>query len=450
MQSLQFKATVLVVALTLGVTAVVTSYFLQVSLRISQEEYGRQLRESASMLSTTLGYTWERYQPREFQALINAAVEEGPLDFVRITDVRGRPRAVAYKPGSELLLREVVWSEKSQEVLGQPRPYVEESGLPSHMTVIFPIRRRSVTDGEILAGVSETAPPGSGKFELLGYVGTGMTVNRYQRTMASRIDLLTGLGMVAGTMAIILGFMLIRRIVSPLDSLADNMDQFSNGILSSRSTIDREDEIGKLAFAFNRMADEHQKTLESLIELNSELEQRVADRTRQLQELASRDPLTGVFNRRHFNEMLDQHFAQAERQGQDLACVMIDLDDFKQVNDKYGHDVGDQLLIMVAKTIEANLRKSDICARYGGDEFVALLPQSDLEHATSMGERILHEIDVRTKEAFPDFDAAISLGVTSYNAIHAEDATSIIIAADRAMYAAKRAGKGRVVTSAGN
>ncbi|MGB0714886.1 MAG: diguanylate cyclase [Phycisphaerae bacterium] len=438
-RSLQFKATVLVVALTLGVTAVVTSYFLQVSLRISQEEYARQLRDSASMLATTLGYGWDRYDPRDFQRLIDASVSEGPLDFVRITNAKGTPRAVAAKDGHEGLLCDVSLSPETTKLLGQPRSYPSGAQLPTHMTLVYPIR----------GSLHDSDGNKDGTVRLLGYLSTGMTVNRWQRTMASRVDLLTGVGMMAGTMAIILGFILIRRIVSPLDHVAANMDQFSKGKLSARSNIKRGDEIGKLAVAFNRMADEHQRTLESLVNLNAELEERVADRTKQLQELASRDPLTGVYNRRHFNEVFEQHVSQAIRYEHDLACIMIDIDNFKRVNDQYGHDKGDRLLELVAHTIESNLRKSDMCARYGGDEFIVVLPETDIAHAASLGERVLQELREQTGVLFTEFEAAISIGITSLRSIHADSANEILVAADRAMYDAKEAGKGRMVTTAG-
>ena len=131
-----------------------------------------------------------------------------------------------------------------------------------------------------------------------------------------------------------LGFLLIRRIVSPLATVTHAMRRFSEGRLDVRSGVRRSDEIGRLAATFNCMADQHQRTHERIVRLNADLEDRVARRTKQLRELAVREPLTGLFNRRHFNEMLAQRFSEATRYDGDLSCLMLDLDDFKSVNDE--------------------------------------------------------------------------------------------------------------------
>src|SRR5205823_5043728 len=89
---------------------------------------------------------------------------------------------------------------------------------------------------------------------------------------------------------------------------------------------------------------------------------------KRVEELAATDPLTGLYNRRHFSRVLDQLFAEAQRYGKDLSCVMIDMDGFKPINDGYGHQVGDQLLMMAGKVISANMRRMDVAARYGAKE----------------------------------------------------------------------------------
>ena len=103
-------------------------------------------------------------------------------------------------------------------------------------------------------------------------------------------------------------------------------------------------------------------------------------RLRRVEEVAATDPLTSLYNRRHFGKVFEQLFAEAQRYSSDLTCVMIDLDGYKQLNDTFGHQTGDQLLVVAARAINSNLRKMDVAARYGGDEFVLLLPA--LEPAT--------------------------------------------------------------------
>src|SRR4051794_13669404 len=113
---------------------------------------------------------------------------------------------------------------------------------------------------------------------------------------------------------------------------------------------------------------------------------------RRVEEMAATDPLTGLYNRRHFGKVLEQLFAESQRYEQDLSCVMIDLDGFKQINDVYhNHAVGDQILTVAARIINANLRKADVAARYGGDEFILLLPHAAAEEAASVVQRIREE-----------------------------------------------------------
>ena len=112
---------------------------------------------------------------------------------------------------------------------------------------------------------------------------------------------------------------------------------------------------------------------------------------KQLEQMAATDPLTGLYNRRHFGRVLEQLFAETHRLDRDLSCVMIDLDGYKQLNDSIGHQVGDQLLVLAGKVIAANLRKMDVAARYGGDEFVLLIPNTSSDDAALVAARIRDE-----------------------------------------------------------
>ena len=225
------------------------------------------------------------------------------------------------------------------------------------------------------------------------------------------------------------------------------MDAFSAGQLQVRATPRRADEIGQIQAAFNRMADQHERNHNRVLRLNSELEERVARRTHQLRELAARDPLTGLYNRRHFNEMLEQQLAEAQRYGTDLSCLMIDLDNFKAVNDSQGHQRGDHLLIVAAQTIRDQLRGSDVAARFGGDEFVVLLPQTDGDRARVLGERVMAQFATESSRDNVGALATLSVGIASYQQLEQRDAGALIRAADRALYRAKSAGRNRLVVA---
>ena len=164
----------------------------------------------------------------------------------------------------------------------------------------------------------------------------------------------------------------------------------------------------------------------------------------QVQELAIRDSLTGMFNRRHFFELAETKFAEAKRYGHPLSAIMLDVDDFKEVNDVYGHGLGDQVLEALGDVFEAGLRVSDIAGRYGGDEFVVLLTGSDINAARILAGR-LDEIakDLITSGTRGTVNVTISQGIATMD----ETTRSLEILldrADQALLTAKREGPNQV------
>ena len=169
-----------------------------------------------------------------------------------------------------------------------------------------------------------------------------------------------------------------------------------------------------------------------------------------VEEMAATDVLTGLYNRRHFNRVLDQLFAEAQRYDKDLACVMIDMDGFKPINDTLGHQVGDQLLVTAGKVISANMRRMDVAARYGGDEFVLLLPQANGEAAANAATRINDEFKLAAGRLLNRGGAggvSMSMGIASIGAHRPLSADALIKLADDALYKAKKAGKDRVANA---
>ena len=165
-----------------------------------------------------------------------------------------------------------------------------------------------------------------------------------------------------------------------------------------------------------------------------------------VEEVAATDPLTGLYNRRHFGKVLEQLFSEARRYDTDLACVMIDLDGYKQLNDTFGHQVGDQLLVTAGKVIGANLRTMDVAARYGGDEFVLLLPCAGGSEAANVVARIRDEY-CRASAVILHRPQGVtmSIGVGSLIGDRPSGSESLVTAADAALYRAKGAGRNRIV-----
>jgi diguanylate cyclase (GGDEF)-like protein len=162
------------------------------------------------------------------------------------------------------------------------------------------------------------------------------------------------------------------------------------------------------------------------------------------------DELTGLANRRAFMEALGLELRRADRFGGSLALVLADLDDFKRVNDRFGHGVGDDLLRRFGETLQGRTREIDVCARLGGEEFALLLPETDLAGAESLAESLRVAVSELTVEAGAEDRVGVtaSFGVGAFPETHTAD--DLMTAADLALYSAKRQGKNQVVTVSRN
>ena len=162
-----------------------------------------------------------------------------------------------------------------------------------------------------------------------------------------------------------------------------------------------------------------------------------------LQRLAETDPLTWLFNRRHFDKRLEAETSRALRAEQMLALLMIDVDKLKTINDRFGHRVGDQVLKGVAAAIKQAVRLYDVPTRYGGDEFAIILPEADTEVASRVARRIVEKTDLLNVPEMRDagMPVRLSIGVATFPR-PLTDATALVESADTAMYHAKGAGGG--------
>lgn len=172
------------------------------------------------------------------------------------------------------------------------------------------------------------------------------------------------------------------------------------------------------------------------------LEAMVQEKTAELETIARQDPLTGLGNRRAFDERLRLEIKRSSRSGQLLSLAIIDVDYFKQVNDQFLHTIGDQVLIELAQRLKRMLRDVDYAARWGGEEFALLLPDTDLEQAYDAAERIRKAIERHDFSALiGDIQLTVSIGVASNQ--HYADHSSLLVAADKALYEAKNKGRNR-------
>jgi len=171
---------------------------------------------------------------------------------------------------------------------------------------------------------------------------------------------------------------------------------------------------------------------------------------RQLERRAWTDPLTGLANRAFFDDALERQMARTRRDGTPTAVLLVDLDDFKRINDVHGHDVGDEVLAAVSGSLRVGLREGDVLARYGGDEFCVLLVATDAATARAVGERVRASVAALRSGPTGAIRITTSIGLATTRDLDADAAASALVRlADRAMYAGKNAGGDRVTASAG-
>ncbi|MCP4469973.1 MAG: GGDEF domain-containing protein [Gammaproteobacteria bacterium] len=163
-----------------------------------------------------------------------------------------------------------------------------------------------------------------------------------------------------------------------------------------------------------------------------------------LEQLSDTDELTGLNNRRAFNKVLEAETRKAARYDRPFSVLMLDADDLKTVNDEFGHAVGDKLIISIAQVIDESLRKTDFLARYGGDEFIAILTETTADKAAEVAERIRASVENTSFSADGKRVAStISIGVSCYSKETGEEEV-IMAEADRKLYESKRKGKNSV------
>lgn len=266
-------------------------------------------------------------------------------------------------------------------------------------------------------------------------------LSRLDRTYLTAINeaLMYALGS-ASVAALILGLFFGNRLSRPLLALTSAVAAMHPGNLRQRVDVNTKDEIGTLARNFNAMSQNLAQAYEQL----QTSHETIANQAAQLKELSIRDDLTGMYNRRYFNECMEQVLAQAKRYGHPVSIAIADIDNFKKINDRFSHAVGDRVLEVVGRLIQENIRDVDVAARFGGEEFVIAFPETASEHAATLCERLRQQI-----EQFQWSDITCHLAVTISMGLearfHPDTSNQILSAADRKLYAAKNGGKNRLV-----
>jgi diguanylate cyclase (GGDEF)-like protein len=245
-------------------------------------------------------------------------------------------------------------------------------------------------------------------------------------------------------------FVFSRNILRPIHTLSEGVNRIANSIFGDEIIVRSDNELSDLAADINRMSEnielliaDRDSALADLEELNRNLEKRVQERTIELQALnveiarqAMHDPLTELPNRTLLVERLKQNIYLAKRKDKHVAFLMLDLNNFKEVNDTLGHPQGDRLLLEVAKRLPTALRQSDTVGRFGGDEFGIVLPETTSQQAAEVARKVLASLEPSFELDGQQLAIGASIGIALFPE-HGEDEASLIRLADIAMYEAK-------------
>jgi diguanylate cyclase (GGDEF)-like protein len=267
----------------------------------------------------------------------------------------------------------------------------------------------------------------------------------YVQTVRIRVLTLAiclGLLLAIGLAAYILGLTIVR----PLDRLTHGAAKVAAGDLEVNLPVVSHSEVGYLTETFNNMVARLRQDQEELAAIN----QTLTEKNKGLQTLSITDGLTGLHNRKHFMEVLASEVERARRNKHPFSVMMIDTDHFKNYNDTLGHQAGDALLRRIGVIFTESLRSIDSAARYGGDEFIILLPEARNERALEVAERIRGMVTTEALNSASEKTAVtVSIGVAAFPE-HGETPEAIIASADNALYRAKRSGRNQVVLADSN
>lgn len=293
-------------------------------------------------------------------------------------------------------------------------------------------------------------------FDQVGTIAVLNSLGIVEKNSSQIIGILAMISFASFLLILPFAWYLANSISRPLVVLS----QVFRGVASGRDTLSHElgvlekrrgDELGDLTQSFIAMNDAVKQKITQIHEINATLEEKIDQRTRELRlanaeltKLASHDVLTGLPNRKLVSELLERALAAARRDKLHVGLMFIDLDEFKPVNDQYGHAMGDLLLIEAAKRIHGCIRDSDTVSRIGGDEFIILLPVIDaVQDACLVAEKIRQALNLPFEIKNKSLSITSSIGIAIYPE-HGSDENTLLKNADDAMYDAKKNGRNRV------
>jgi diguanylate cyclase (GGDEF)-like protein len=399
-------------------------------------------------LNRTVGYFVERLDLRELESHLNTPVDAETVFSVlqlNVQDAESRLNDPAsdFSPAFWLLDAEGRVQARAGTVVDGPGEEAFPGILLDKETIVGPVHEAPFPGiGPTVYGLRRLEGPTG------GFLAATMPSTMAYRSLAESRNRLLKLALAALGFIGILNYLAARHLLRPIHLLSLGARKVSAGELDVYLPVHGSDEIAALTQAFNEMAQKIRMGRHSLEEAHDELARtneglKAANRT--LEALAITDGLTGLYNHRHFQETLEKEIRRCERESRTLSLLLLDLDHFKQYNDRFGHTEGDAALRRVAGQIMKSTRSTDMAFRYGGEEMTVLLPSCTKDQACEVAEKIRVAVS-RAGQRPGRFGArvTVSIGVATFP----EDgrvARALVDMADTALYAAKAQGRDRVV-----
>jgi diguanylate cyclase (GGDEF)-like protein len=449
------KLNLLTVGLIFLTAIATTGLYLWKEWRLNESELRTQGSTLAAILAEASEHGLTTNDRAYLVGILDSLAIEGDVAYVHVLDAR--QRIFAERTFADALQNVAVPDLPRDTVMPAPAKIDITPQIIDGRRYIELLTPVSISPAPISTGASTEARddrlPAARAVanQPIGYVRLGMTFERqyaeFKRTIIGAMSIVALLVM----LAIGATLLLTRRLVAPMRRLMRAARAVGSGKLDVYVPASSGDELGLLTHTFNHMTQRLSESQAEVATYQRTLEDKVTQRTKELEiatahayKLAQHDILTGLPNRSLLNQRLKQILAQAQRDGTHVACLFLDFDHFKRINDTLGHDSGDQLLQAVAQRLTSAVRESDTVARLGGDEFVLILPGLDPAHATFETMTVLARVresflaPFRLSDQMPTLTC--SVGVSMYP-LDASDPVSLIKQADTAMYAAKEAGR---------
>lgn len=379
-------------------------------MRTAEAAFADTLKKNTKGLQRAEGYAWFAAMERDVIALseLRASLENSHREFVTTgqTFVNQSNQLLARMPKD---IEVKVAAAPSEYVAVTPSEAAESAAPASQLT-------------------TETAP----------------SLAAPPQPAASNRGTVAWISVAVLTLLLLISIATVRSVVKPVRRMIEASRRIAAGESDTRVPRGGVKELDALAVAFNDMAEQLATAQANALDTHQQLEQKVAERTRQLQELSELDPLTGLPNRRHLFTLLDASIEHATRQGHRLGVLFLDIDNFKNINDSVGHTFGDSVLRGIAQRLQTAAQPLGFAARLGGDEFTIVCDNArTVDDIRAAGEQIIRAFHSPITVEGRELIVGVSVGASVFPD-HERTADALLIAADAALFNAKALGRSRL------